>query len=821
MNRRILIPLLLSLFFLLACEPKNKDTLSQQPAIDPVEQMRLPKRPDGGAKTPEAQANGGDLIDPKSLSKLAKPALRKRVVLSGNQVPLRAGPGARFDVVGTGMKGDALTLLGTQADEGSGEFWYLAEDDNKNKVFIASPLATVTIDSGAPKDPGLPMREAVQTAREPSGRNLRTVFDPTPPLPRELRKAKHITLNFEGTELYDVITTFCELLKIDYLIEGSIQGKVTLQTFNKIPVTDLYSVLEQILALHNVAVVKSGNFYRFLPSKDATGKPLAMYYGQDSSVPARERLVVQIVPLKHVSVETMQKIVTPLLTKNGSFIEVPETKNLMMIEMAYNVRRILKVVSALDIDKLASSDIQLYRLHNADAEVVVEELTEIFSSMGYKDVLGESLTFLALSRLNSVLTVSSFQGLKSPIEFWVNKLDEPASEGKVSTFVYYVQNGDALQMADLVTTIFPQQEVRPTETGRTRESTAARRENQTTKGERNNGNGEKRESSRTAGQTGRQATVSGGVAEAIEGETTIIPDESTNSLIIRTNPRNYPPILELIHKLDLVPQQVLIEVLILDLILDDSMSRGIEWFFQSTTDGSNVGAFSTEAGTTLGQPIGEPGTFPQGGAFFVTHPDRVLAQLKLLASDSKTNVLANPILVTSDNKPANISIAEDVPFRSTSLTTTTNTTSRATQFRNVGIKLDITPKINSDNFVNLLINQEISSLADSSFQGTGNPSFLTRVINTEVVLKDNEVLIMGGLIRNQVTELHQGVPVLKDIPVLGELFGTRFRGNSKTELVVFIVPHIISNTGDAGFVTGQLKNRLGNLQRPTQPTAAP
>ena len=170
-----------------------------------------------------------------------------------------------------------------------------------------------------------------------------------------------------------------------------------------------------------MAVVKSGNFYRFLPAKDAAQKPLAMYYGSDPSVPARERMVIQIVPLRHVPVETMQKIITPLLSKNGSFIEVPETKNLMMIEMAYNVNRILKVVGALDIDKLARSDIQLYRLHNADAEVVVEELGEIFSSMGYKDVLGESLTFLALNRLNSVMVVNTFKNLKSPIEFWVNR----------------------------------------------------------------------------------------------------------------------------------------------------------------------------------------------------------------------------------------------------------------------------------------------------------------------------------------------------------------------------------------------------------------
>ena len=175
---------------------------------DPVEQMRLPKRPDLSVETAAPQAGGSDLIDAKSLDALAKPVQLKRVLISGNRVPLRAGPGARFDIVGTASKGDKLTLLGTQADEGSGEFWYLAEDDKNNKVFIASPLATVVIDSDAARSSARPTREEVQTGREPSGENLRTVFDPTPPLPSELRKAKHITLNFEGTELYDVITSY-------------------------------------------------------------------------------------------------------------------------------------------------------------------------------------------------------------------------------------------------------------------------------------------------------------------------------------------------------------------------------------------------------------------------------------------------------------------------------------------------------------------------------------------------------------------------------------------------------------------------------------
>ena len=147
----------------------------------------------------------------------------------------------------------------------------------------------------------------LQKKQDTSLDKIQTLVKVEPKLPEDLRKAKHITLNFEGTELYDVITTFCELLKIDYVIEGSVDGKVTLQTFNKIPVEDLYSVLEQILALNNVAVVKSGNFYRFLNTPDAAKKPLSIHYSNDPNIPDKERMIIQIVPLKFISVESMKK----------------------------------------------------------------------------------------------------------------------------------------------------------------------------------------------------------------------------------------------------------------------------------------------------------------------------------------------------------------------------------------------------------------------------------------------------------------------------------------------------------------------------------
>ena len=473
------IPIILTIFILstalYGCGVTKKSTMHRlKNKTDVVDAMILPD-PTSSAK----KAGSEELIDPDKFKNIPESPRLKKIRITGNNTPLHKGPGAQYSKIGTAAKGDLFDLIRVERGYGKGQTWYLAEDATGGKFFISSQSSTIfqeqpepvvettqaqesiwpeslvnqeTRQKAASQD--RPEKVELQKRKKASINQIQTIVNVEPDLPPELREAKHITLNFEGTELYDVITTFCELLKIDYVIEGNVEGQVTLQTFNKIPVEDLYSVLEQILALNNVAVVRSGNFYRFLQAPDAAKKPMSIHIGDDPNIPDKERMIIQIIPLQHISVESMKKIISPLLTTNASFIEIPETNNLMMIEMAYNVRRIIKVVQALDIDKLASSDIQLYKLRNADSEGLVQELEEVFSSMGYKEALGDSLSFLSLSRLNSVLVVNAFDKILPTIEFWINRLDQPISEGDVSTFVYYVQNGDAIALAGLLNGIF-------------------------------------------------------------------------------------------------------------------------------------------------------------------------------------------------------------------------------------------------------------------------------------------------------------------------------------------------------------------------------
>lgn len=818
------------------CMIKKQSAVERLLAMDdPVAALRIPDakvspakdtreglagKIDDKAKAPaaamEEELDAKRVIDLNRIKKVPGQAVKKVVTVTSDNVPLRKGPGALHRKVGIAYKGDNFELLRIQTDPNGVHTWYLVQDEQKNKMYLSGLLATikeVSDERAAPTE-----KEFVRKVRKLSLESYQTALEPIPPLPPDLKKAKFIDLNFLGTDINEVIATFCELMKIDYVIEGEISGEVTLQTFNKIPVEDLYYVIEEILALHGVAVVKSGHFYRFIPIKDAARKPLNIYFGDDPNIPSEERPIIQVVYLKHVSVEKMKVTVEPLLSRNAQFIKIGDTNTALLIDLASNVKRVVKVMEALDVDKLAFSDAKLYRFNNADAEIAAVELEEIFTSLGYGDALGKTLTFQYLGRLNSILVVNAFDNLQPLIEFWINKLDEPVTQGGISTFVYYVQNVDALELADLLNSIFQKEKATAQKTEKSGRFERKRADS--------SDKAKLRQASKTITQKVAETTrrelekvkkeVEGQMSsDEFEGEIEIIPDKTTNALIIRTKPRNYAGIMEIIKKLDLFPQQVLIEVLILDLTIDSDTLAGIEWALQGSGGSSTFTGGVKKVAGSLGSQIGTAtATLLSGGSFFVGSPDRLFFLLQAFAADSKVDILSNPILVTLDNQEANISVTQEIPIASSTLQTQTqvSTTSTSIEFRSVGIKLDILPQINSDNYVHLKIDQEISSVGPTFITGTTTtPSFNTRFLSTQVVLKDNQVLVMGGLLENTSKKSNEGLPGLKDIPILGYLFGSNTRDETKTELMLFIIPHVISSPEDSVRVTNEFQNRLGRF----------
>ena len=806
----ILIVMMAFLWNSCANKPTAIDQLKSA-YLNPVDAMRLPDRPgkekENRVRSDQPQAlkdqkKNQPGIDLSSLAGKKQSAIEQYVVVTEEKVPLYKGPGPKFKQMAFAYLDQKFKLLRTAKGEDAGTSWHLIKDRNDQSFFI-STASTRVIE----KEVSTSRKVVLNSRGFADATDPQSLFDPTPPIPEELIQAKHLTLNFEQTDIYEVITTFCELLKINYIIEEKVQGKITLQTFRKVPTKDLYSVFEQILAVNGITVVKSGNFYRFVSIRGSSKKALSLHYGNKPKIPDKDRVVIQLIPLKNLPPATIKKTIAPLITKNGILLDIPETNILMLIDLASSAKQITHVVEALDTDKLSSSDIQLYTISHSDPQVVTDELNEIFGSMGYSSSLNKSLKFIPLARINSILVVSTLEDVIERVDFWVEKLDQPISAGKISTFVYYVQNADAEKLAGILNTMFGEKKKGGILGGTPKPKSTQK--------------SSKKKSTSKKSKPKSSLKVQGGIDSDLSGDVQIIPDVDTNALIIRTDPKNYLVIQEIIKKLDLLPQQVLIEVLILDLVVDEQTRTGVQWALKGTigNEGIENGDHSVGGGSDptglLGAAIANTATslFAPGGSFFVHQKDRFIALIQAFASDSKVNVVANPILITSDNKEANISVADDIPIQSSTITTPTAgqpLTQTTIEFRSVGIKLGILPKINSDNYVNMKIDQEISNLGPE-IQGT--PSFTTRTVKTEVVLRDNEVLVMGGLIRTRKSEAVEGIPYLMDIPYIGRLFSSRSTKTEQTELMLFITPHIVSNTKDSNFVTEQFKNKLGALIR--------
>ncbi len=619
------------------------------------------------------------------------------------------------------------------------------------------------------------------------------------PLKKKLKTApsgRHITLNFEAAPIGEVIKNICELLGINYIIESGVKGVVTIRTLNQIPLSNALTLLDQLLIINNLTRVKIGKYWRFLPAGKAVTEPLPVYMDAPATrFVAEERFQIQILTFNYISAKQVGDILKPFLSKNGSIKILARSNMVILVERGVKLVEVLDLVRALDVDSLDTMQVKLFELDNAFANEVVMELNSIYSAMGYISKEPDTgITFLPLERINGVLMVNPFPNLYPSIDSWVSRLDAgPGETEEITTFIYKVQNGDAVALAQILEQLYSD--------GRGGLSTAS-------------------STAKRKGEAKRQART-GTTAVPFEGSLQIIAYKDTNSIIIRTSRRNYPGILDTLSRLDEMPQQVLIEVLITELTLSDSFEFGFEWAMRSEA-GKAYGALNSgglrstgDTGSVAGNlrtsafnPVGNA----TGLSFFTRPSDNVMAVLRTLAEDSVLDVQASPILMTSNNKPASIDITNEVPISTTS-ESQGGTITQNIRYKSVGIRLSVTPKINEDKFVSLDINQEISQIDDTrTAQFVDAVPLLRRQAKTSVVVKDKQTLIIGGMINKQKGNSNAGVPFVSKIPIIGWFFSSKKTSENKTEILIFITPHVVSSPEDGKNITEEFQKKIQNLK---------
>ncbi len=702
----------------------------------------------------------------------------------------------------------------------------------------------------------------------------RFIASPTTVPSLEAKPGK-ITLNFENTNLREVVKVILgDLLKANFAIDPRVQGSVTLQTGRPLHRDALLPTLEMVLRMNGAALLNNRGFYNIVPSEEGLQGLLIPQLG-DATTPLPKGYAVRIVPLEYIAAKEMQEILEPFAT-SANVVRVDTERNLLVLAgTGQEIAGLLETVHVFDVDWLAGKSFGLFTPEFADVKSLAEELSSLFGDEKDGPLAG-LVRFVAIERINALLVITARKQYLKQIALWVKRLDrEPGGTGQ-RLFVYPVQNGKAIDLANVLSQVFgtetaepviPPPElapglqpaeltsraassagavdrdipalnpppnapanVNPLSTSRTEVS-----QTRTTTGERTGIGGatsippnQQRNtltgtsplpSSRTGVPQANKA-VGDGLAIADAESMRIIPDEVNNALVILATEPQYRQIKSALRKLDVVPLQVLIEATLADVTLTDELTYGVEWFFTNSVGNKT-------AITRLRSSANTPLEAFSGFTFsIVDAASAVKALLRALATERKLDVLASPSLMVLNNQAANINIGDEVPIVTQQQQSTFGTSNiiNSVQRQPTGVLLTVIPRVNKGGLVIMEIVQNVSNVASGDeTSATLGPTIQNREITTTVAVQSGETLVLGGLIREVNEFAESGIPILRKLPLVGPLFRTTTRNDNRTELIVLITPRAVQNSQESRMITEELRSKMQGIrpwpldQRPAEP----
>lgn len=646
-----------------------------------------------------------------------------------------------------------------------------------------------------------------------------------------------VTFNFVDTELSEVVRSVLgNILKLNYTIDPRVKGKVTLQTNRPVPVGDVLSTLETVLRLHGASIIRSRGLYAVTPTESALRGDAVPRLNADGSR-SSDAYGVQIIQLEYISADEMAGILEPFVRK-GALVRIDDIRRVLLVSGTRNEREAAsEIVKIFDVDWFSGMSFALFPLKFSSPEAVIADLAKVFDVDG-KDRLKGIVRFQPIERKNAILAATSRPATLELAKSWIERLDigNPTRDRRL--YVYRVQNGRAADLAGVLRNIFggsdssmakkPAGSLAPglkPATLRSRYGTATGPQalgsaDTVTQGLRQRAlmrstAGDTRESppsgqrpSSSTAQTGPPRTAQGRAEELPDAtalsagpDIRIIADEINNSLVVLATPNEYRQIESALQKLDIVPLQVLIEATIAEVTLTDQLKYGVQWFFSRENTDVTLSTVSSGAVSS---------SFPGFSALFTSASD-IRVVLNALDSVTDVNVISSPQLLVLDNRTAEIQVGDRVPIATqsaVSLVTPDAPVVNSIEFKDTGVVLRVTPRVNAGGLIILEIEQEVSDVIETTTSGIDSPTIQQRRIQTTVAVQSNTTIALGGLIKNRKTNTIDGVPILSQIPILGMLFGSTDDKIERTELLILIKPRIIRNQEDAREVTRELRKRV-------------
>jgi len=592
----------------------------------------------------------------------------------------------------------------------------------------------------------------IQPYREPAPRPVQTPSEDI------------VALNYEQADLRDILTEMADTLDISMVIDPTIADRVSLRTAQNRPLSydDIWPLLRLLVRENGILLEQVGNVW--YARKAVTNVPLEITTPDVSGVASR---VMQITPLTHVSSASAIELLAPLLQPDGLVTRIANSNTVAVTATPSQLNRINELLDLIDDDPFQSQGIQLYPLTHASATDVAQELKDLLIL-----IEGPSPAYQVqgLDRINALLVTAPASRGFDEITRWIRILDADRQEQAEQLFQYRVKNLNAVDLATTLGEVFQ------------REDSAEPRDFAQLVDPANP----------LVATSEPPATMvsanTGGFSFAISAniQVTIVADESTNSLLIRANPRDYRQLLATISQLDVAPLQVMINAVIAQIVLSEDSSFGVDW----SRVLENAGA-----GTATNVSTGFLPTSSLGGLLFnrafIDGAARVDATLEAIAVNNDVRLLARPSLTVINNMEGLIRIGAEVPVQLGETIGVGGSSTTNIQYRPTGIELNITPRINDDGVVNLTIRQELSSVSESSGVGN-NPIFENQEIETTVVVRDGENVVLGGLIQSSNNAFNTGVPYLNRVPGLGRLFSYQRDNDERRELFIVLRPEIVN-----------------------------
>ena len=659
-----------------------------------------------------------------------------------------------------------------------------------------------------------------------------------------------VTINLVGASVGEVAKTVLgDVLGVNYIVSEKVKATITMRTVKPVDKAGLLEIFEAVLRAEGATLVVEGGLYKIVPTGDATAGGAPLRPRRTGNRPAAG-VTTDIVPLRYVAPAEIERVLKSAAPQAG-VLRVDTARNLIMISgTAAELASMREMISIFDVDWMRGMSFGLHPVETSDPEAIALELDTIFANDRDSPTKGV-VRFIGNRRLKSVLVITARPEYLQKAATWIARIDKASQATEKQVHVYHVQHRPASELAQLLQKVYTSSRDGGRGASTSSRSTSSSDAPRSSSDSAGSGAGPVSPpsiaapgqpgfgstakptdaSSLTAGNRGTDGigasdavvtsstdTSRSGSASALPPDDrssgiSVVADEPNNTLVITATSSEYRRLRRILETMDTTPNQVMLEATIAEVSLNDQLKFGVRWFFQK---GDQSVQFTDAANGLVGGPAAAGFSY-----FFNTLNVKVL--INALSTVTDVSVLSSPTMMVLENKKATLQVGDEVPILTQSAVTPLvggvgTPIVNSVTYRNTGVILGITPRVGEDGRVLLEVEQEVSDVVDRRTSGIDSPTIQQRRIKTTVTVRDGETIILAGLMQDKSSRVRDQIPLLGNIPFIGNAFKNKTDTINRTELLIAITPQVIRDDSQLAAATAEFRDSINFSTRPQRKT---